>query len=93
MFVTLQLVYTVVTFVPIPLCYRSKTAHTSLMLLAFLSCIWNGAEYYIDLLAALRAQVRGGRALRRDGAGRRRADAGGRAPAWFGEKNVSETGV
>ena len=50
-FVTLQLVYTVVTFVPIPLCYRSKTAHTSLMLLAFLSCIWNGAEYYIDIFS------------------------------------------
>ena len=50
-FVTLQLLYTVVTFLPIPLCYRSKTAHTSLMLLAFLSCIWNGAEYYIDIFS------------------------------------------
>lgn len=50
-FVTLQLAYTVVTFLPIPLCYRNKTAHTALMLLAFLSCIWNGAEYYIDIFS------------------------------------------
>ena len=50
-FVTLQLLYTVVTFLPIPLCYRSKTTHTALMLLAFLSCIWNGAEYYIDIFS------------------------------------------
>jgi hypothetical protein len=50
-FVTLQLLYTVVTFLPIPLCYESKTTHTVLMLLAFLSCIWNGAEYYIDIFS------------------------------------------
>ena len=50
-FVTLQLAYTVVTFLPIPLCYRNKTAHTALMCLAFLSCIWNGAEYYIDIFS------------------------------------------
>jgi|TARA_B110000503_G_scaffold43967_1_gene71852 hypothetical protein len=50
-FVTLQLVYTVVTFLPIPLCYGNKTIHTSLMLLTFLSCIWNGAEYYIDVFS------------------------------------------
>tara|TARA_B110000977_G_scaffold178125_1_gene235357 strand:- start:22213 stop:23682 length:1470 start_codon:yes stop_codon:yes gene_type:complete len=50
-FVSLQLVYTVVTFLPIPLCYQSKTVHTVLMLLTFLSCIWNGAEYYIDIFS------------------------------------------
>ena len=35
--------YSAVTFLPIPLCYVSKLFHTTLMLLAFLSCIWNGA--------------------------------------------------
>ena len=50
-FVSLQLIYTVVTFLPIPLCYVSKVFHTTLMLLAFLSCIWNGAEYYIDIFS------------------------------------------
>ena len=50
-FVSLQLIYTVATFLPIPLCYVSKTCHTTLMLAAFLSCIWNGAEYYIDIFS------------------------------------------
>ena len=50
-FVSLQLVYTVVTFLPIPLCYVSKRFHTALMLLVFLSCIWNGACYYIDIFS------------------------------------------
>mmetsp|Transcript_42665 Transcript_42665/g.68618 ORF Transcript_42665/g.68618 Transcript_42665/m.68618 type:complete len:481 (+) Transcript_42665:129-1571(+) len=50
-FVSLQLIYTIVTFLPIPLCYVSKVFHTALMLLAFLSCIWNGAEYYIDIFS------------------------------------------
>jgi hypothetical protein len=50
-FVSLQLIYTVITFLPIPLCYVSKVFHTSLMLAAFLSCIWNGAEYYIDIFS------------------------------------------
>ena len=50
-FVSLQLVYTMVTFLPIPMCYASKTVHTTVMLLVFLSCIWNGAEYYIDIFS------------------------------------------
>ena len=50
-FVSLQLLYTVVTFLPIPLCYRYKAAHTAAMLSAFASCIWNGAEYYIDIFS------------------------------------------
>ena len=40
-----------VTFLPIPMCYASKTVHTTVMLLVFLSCIWNGAEYYIDIFS------------------------------------------
>lgn len=55
-FVSLQLIYTVVTFLPIPLCYVSKVFHTTLMLLAFLSCIWNGAEYYIDIFSRRRGR-------------------------------------
>lgn len=50
-FVTLQLAYTVATFLPIPLCYRYKTFHTALVGLTFLSCIWNGACYYIDIFS------------------------------------------
>ena len=50
-FVSLQLVYTMVTFLPIPMCYASKAVHTTVMLLVFLSCIWNGAEYYIDIFS------------------------------------------
>lgn len=40
-----------VTFLPIQLCYVSKTFHTALMLLSFMSCIWNGANYYIDIFS------------------------------------------
>jgi len=50
-FVMLQLGYTIVTFIPIPLCYSNYYAHTALMWAAFGSSVYNGAVYYIDVFS------------------------------------------
>ena len=50
-FVMLQLGYTIITFIPIPLCYSNYYAHTALMWIAFGSSVYNGAVYYIDVFS------------------------------------------
>ena len=50
-FVTFQLCYTIITFIPIPFCYSNYYAHTALMWLAFGSSVYNGACYYIDVFS------------------------------------------
>jgi len=50
-FIWIQLTYTIVTFMFIPLMYSSKMAHTFAMALAFFSCVYNGAVYYIDVFS------------------------------------------
>jgi hypothetical protein len=50
-FVMLQLGYTIVTFIPIPLCYSNYYVHTALMWAAFGSSVYNGAVYYIDVFS------------------------------------------
>jgi len=50
-FVMLQLGYTIVTFIPIPLCYSNYYVHTALMWAAFGSSLYNGAVYYIDVFS------------------------------------------
>ena len=86
-FVSLQLVYTMVTFLPIPMCYASKAVHTTVMLLVFLSCIWNEAEYYIDIFSRRYAKkfddgLHGLRSRRRQ---RRRGRRGGCAGGGSGD--------
>ena len=77
-FVTLQLVYTVVTFVPIPLCYQQENrAHVADAAGVPELHLERRRVLHRHLLAALRAQVRGGRALRRDGGTKTR-----RTPRW-----------
>lgn len=46
-----QLVYTLITFLPIPLLYHSFYAHTIFLITLLLVATWNGAIYYFDVFS------------------------------------------
>jgi len=46
-----QALYTFVCFLPIIPIYRSFTLHTLYLMFLFLTCIWNGANFYFEIFA------------------------------------------
>lgn len=50
-FVLVQLFYTMVTFLPVKLCYEYYYVHIFVLWVTFLKVIWNGAAFYIEVFA------------------------------------------
>mmetsp|Transcript_23218 Transcript_23218/g.30061 ORF Transcript_23218/g.30061 Transcript_23218/m.30061 type:complete len:577 (-) Transcript_23218:23-1753(-) len=46
-----QLMYTMITLLPVPFMWYSHTCHTICLLLMFLVAIYNGASYYIEIFS------------------------------------------
>lgn len=46
-----QLIYTVLTMLPIKFMYESFAVHASMLVFFMLVCIWNGANYYFDVFS------------------------------------------
>ena len=50
-FVTVQFLYTILTYIPVKFCYESFYFHASFLLVTMLKSIWNGASFYIEVFA------------------------------------------
>jgi hypothetical protein len=50
-FVAMQFIYTVITFIVATMCYVNFYVHTFVILLCFACCVWNGATYYIEVFS------------------------------------------
>eukprot|EP00938_MAST-03A_sp_MAST-3A-sp1_P006418 g6418.t1 len=50
-FVTVQFLYTILTYIPVKFCYENFYFHASFLLVTMLKSIWNGASYYIEVFA------------------------------------------
>ena len=50
-FVTVQFLYTILTYIPVKFCYESFYFHASFLLITMLKSIWNGASFYIEVFA------------------------------------------
>lgn len=51
MYMLVQLIYTVVTLLPVNLVWNSQYLHTGLILSMFAMCVWNGSTYYVDVFS------------------------------------------
>jgi hypothetical protein len=51
-FVTMQFLYTMVTFCVATACYVNFYVHTFIILICFSFCVWNGATYYIEIFSS-----------------------------------------
>ncbi|EGD73815.1 hypothetical protein PTSG_05509 [Salpingoeca rosetta] len=50
-FITSQLAYTLISMLPTALFFRSYSAHSFFLILAWSICAWNGAGYYISVFS------------------------------------------
>ncbi|EKX48936.1 hypothetical protein GUITHDRAFT_46972, partial [Guillardia theta CCMP2712] len=50
-FVAMQLLYTILCFLPTGLVYQSFFLHSALIIFIFAASVWNGANYYIDVFS------------------------------------------
>jgi len=65
-FMAVQLLYTAVTLLPVPLLWNSFPIHLAYLLATYSICIWNGGSYYIEVFSkAYRTQFEGDAAARR----------------------------
>ena len=46
-----QLVYTILTLLPVPLVWHSKTVHAAFLVFMFTTAVYNGASYYIEIFS------------------------------------------
>ena len=65
-FMSVQLLYTAVTLLPVPLLWSSYHLHLAYLAVIYSICIWNGGSYYIEVFSkAYRTQFEGDAAARR----------------------------
>lgn len=50
-FMTVQLIYTIFTIAPVIVYYKYKAVHTCFLVFIYLSSMWNGASFYIDVFS------------------------------------------
>uniref|UniRef100_A0A7S0LBS8 Glycerophosphocholine acyltransferase 1 n=1 Tax=Coccolithus braarudii TaxID=221442 RepID=A0A7S0LBS8_9EUKA len=66
-FIIVQLLYTAVTLLPVPLFWASFRLHVVVLIGIFAVCIWNGASYYIEVFSTrYRQQFEGDAASRKE---------------------------
>ena len=68
-FVTVQLLYTLATLLPVTIFWASFPLHLGYLLTIYTFCVWNGGSYYIEVFSkAYRKQFEGDIAARRKAA-------------------------
>ena len=50
-FVVIQLVYTLLTFLPAFWCHALEPLHSAALVFVFTCAVWNGANYYIEVFS------------------------------------------